>query len=269
MKFHQIFLSVLLTISAYGQSQPPSSPPSELNGNSGAQNQSGVAPGTILYVIKRFNIRTTDGLQGMAVGTKVTLVREDLGDYVVTDGTIEGKAPKEMFTTDLSTANSESKAESTKQAVASHNQVISQARASRYTRFTEEIQKKKEDLLYAPTRMFQTGSKKEEVDAFEKESKDTIDYLEKRLHTLQTLIAAMDSQDVPLEDTQHLIEAVSSRKVFIGMPKAFVLLSWGIPSDINRTIHESVDSEQWVYRRGQYSSDYVYIRDGKVESLQD
>lgn len=58
------------------------------------------APGTY-YVIKHFSLRSEDGLYGFPIGKKVTLVREDILDLVVTDGIKEGKAPKDSFTNDL------------------------------------------------------------------------------------------------------------------------------------------------------------------------
>ena len=61
-------------------------------------------PGTALYVVKRFHVRTEDGLQGFSEGKKVSFIREEAEDYVVSDGTIEGKASKDSFTTDAALA---------------------------------------------------------------------------------------------------------------------------------------------------------------------
>lgn len=63
--------------------------------------QSALSPGTTLFVIKRFSVTTGDGgLQGISPGKKVTLVREEMGDYIITDGSNEGRAPKSSFTND-------------------------------------------------------------------------------------------------------------------------------------------------------------------------
>jgi hypothetical protein len=55
------------------------------------------APSGKLYVIKRFSVTTSDGLHGFSPGKLVTLIREDLDSYVVTDGIVEGKASKDSF----------------------------------------------------------------------------------------------------------------------------------------------------------------------------
>ena len=59
--------------------------------------KSAISPGTSLFVVKRFAVRTKEGLQGFSPGKKVTLVREQNGEYVVTDGSIEGQAPVTSF----------------------------------------------------------------------------------------------------------------------------------------------------------------------------
>jgi hypothetical protein len=62
--------------------------------------------------------------------------------------------------------------------------------------------------------------------------------------------------------------AILDHRVAIGMPREAVLESWGRPSDINRTITESVTSEQWVYGTIP-NAKFVYLEDGLVTSLQD
>ena len=59
-----------------------------------------LAPGGKLYVIKRFSVTTGDGLHGFSPGKEVALVRVELDAYVVTDGIVEGKAPKDSFSVD-------------------------------------------------------------------------------------------------------------------------------------------------------------------------
>jgi len=67
--------------------------------------QSELSPGTSLFVIKRFSITTSDGgLQGISPGKKVTFIREEMGDYIITDGSNEGRAPKSSFTNDQEAA---------------------------------------------------------------------------------------------------------------------------------------------------------------------
>lgn len=60
---------------------------------------------------------------------------------------------------------------------------------------------------------------------------------------------------------------IKEGKVSIGMTAQDVLRSWGEPSKINTTINASGKSEQWVYRRGGFSAQYVYIDNGEVTSV--
>lgn len=72
------------------------------------------------------------------------------------------------------------------------------------------------------------------------------------------------------------MQLIRERKVEIGMTKNEVTLSWGRPSDINKTIGSGYYSEQWVY--GGYSSagsgsfspmGFVYFNDsGRVTTIQ-
>lgn len=58
--------------------------------------------------------------------------------------------------------------------------------------------------------------------------------------------------------------AIKKNEVFIGMNKDMVLLSWGKPSDINRTIGSWGTHEQWVYHSG-----YLYFENDKLTAIQD
>lgn len=62
------------------------------------------------------------------------------------------------------------------------------------------------------------------------------------------------------KDTQRILD----KKIWIGMTKEMLKLSWGTPDDINRTVTSYKVSEQWVY-----GTQYVYIDDGIVTAWQD
>jgi len=64
-------------------------------------------------------------------------------------------------------------------------------------------------------------------------------------------------------------EAIRNKQVMIGMTKDDVIASWGRPDDINRSISASGTSEQWVYERGDYDSQYVYFDNGVVSYISD
>ena len=268
MKIHLLLATTMLS-TVFAQNQTENTATSAPYNPSAEHVSSQVAPGTILYVLKRFSVKTEDGLQAFPVGKKVTLVRQDLSDYVVTDGTLEGRALLDFFTTESRSAAKQEKMEIENRNALVRKQARSQALSERFSPFVKEIQARKEDQLYKPTRLFQTGSSKAEVDSFKKQIAEQIDNLETRLKTLQALISDIDARGASFDQTQRLLDSVYERKVFIGMPKAFVFLSWGVPDDINRTMNENVSSEQWVYRHGRFDGQYVYISGDKVTSMQD
>lgn len=66
------------------------------------------------------------------------------------------------------------------------------------------------------------------------------------------------------EWNEHACEAISERKIFIGMTAEQLRAAWGRPENVNSTIHANSRHEQWVYGTG----NYVYVEDGVITSLQ-
>jgi hypothetical protein len=60
-----------------------------------------LAPEGELYVLESFSVQHATGVTGFPQGKQVTLVREDGGSFVVSDGQIEVSKPKSFFTRDL------------------------------------------------------------------------------------------------------------------------------------------------------------------------
>lgn len=58
--------------------------------------------------------------------------------------------------------------------------------------------------------------------------------------------------------------AIKNRKIFTGMDVNMLLMSWGKPLKINKSVGSWGVDEQWVYS----SDNYVYLRNGKVRSFQ-
>lgn len=56
---------------------------------------------------------------------------------------------------------------------------------------------------------------------------------------------------------------IKQRKIQIGMTDEQVLLSWGYPFRINKSVYAWGIEEQWVYERG-----YLYFKDGILKSYQ-
>ncbi len=69
------------------------------------------------------------------------------------------------------------------------------------------------------------------------------------------------------EEREAIEDAIRRKLVRIGMNEAQVIRSWGKPDDINRSVYESGVHEQWVYRRGDYESQYVYFENGIVDGI--
>jgi len=60
------------------------------------------------------------------------------------------------------------------------------------------------------------------------------------------------------------IDAILASKVFIGMTKEQATMSWGKPTDINRTTTKSGTREQWVYAL----DCYLYFEGNKLVAIQ-
>lgn len=66
--------------------------------------QERLAPAGVLYVVTAFSLKTDSGIHGFSKGKKVTLLREEGNQWVVSDGIAEAKAPKASFTNNLDVA---------------------------------------------------------------------------------------------------------------------------------------------------------------------
>lgn len=60
------------------------------------------------------------------------------------------------------------------------------------------------------------------------------------------------------------LKAIEEKEIFIGMSEPALIASWGRPDDINRSAWKGGSSEQYVYRRGDYKSQYVYIEKNQI-----
>lgn len=62
--------------------------------------------------------------------------------------------------------------------------------------------------------------------------------------------------------------AIQSGNVFIGMRAEDAVEAWGRPTKINRDIYESGVKEQWIYDRGDWRAQYIYVENGVVTAIQ-
>lgn len=63
-------------------------------------------------------------------------------------------------------------------------------------------------------------------------------------------------------------QAISQGRIVVGMTAAQAQAAWGSPTSVNRTVTAGSTHEQWVYRRGKMTTNYVYLDDGVVRSFQ-
>ncbi len=73
---------------------------------------------------------------------------------------------------------------------------------------------------------------------------------------------AMSSYEV------QLIEMANRGRVMAGMSADQVRIAWGRPTSINRSVSAGSVHEQWVYRHGPGSAQYIYLENGRVTSWQ-
>lgn len=62
--------------------------------------------------------------------------------------------------------------------------------------------------------------------------------------------------------------AIARGRVAVGMTAEEARGSWGSPTKINTSIGSYGKHEQWIYDRGNFVSQYVYIENGKVTAIQ-
>lgn len=75
--------------------------------------------------------------------------------------------------------------------------------------------------------------------------------------------ATVNSRDSRIEN------AISLRKVVIGMTSEQAIRAWGKPTKVNKTIGVGYSSEQWVYDNGAIGrSQYLYFDNGVLRSMQ-
>ena len=67
------------------------------------------------------------------------------------------------------------------------------------------------------------------------------------------------------------MDDVINRTYWIGMSKTELMLSVGLPNDINRENYGNGLREQWVYPKDIYSINayYFYVENNKITSYQD
>lgn len=69
-------------------------------------------------------------------------------------------------------------------------------------------------------------------------------------------------------DELRILQAIATARLTRGMTAAQVRSAWGAPTKINRSVGSYGVHEQWVYDRGNFRAQYVYLENGKVTGIQ-
>jgi len=102
-----------------------------------------------------------------------------------------------------------------------------------------------------------------------KDASGKVSYQEEPCETGQAQKELEIRKAAPLSaDEQRILGATASGKVTRGMTAAQVRSSWGAPTKINQSTGSYGVHEQWVYDRGNFRSQYVYLQNGVVTSFQ-
>lgn len=131
------------------------------------------------------------------------------------------------------------------------------------TQYCEE--RKDTDRLYITGITIENNEEKLHTDKSKKGSNLTLDECKE----IVNILLRFRHEDITKisDDTKDIIEGKGS----IGMSKTELLLSYGVPNDINTTTSFWGVNEQWVYNKNIYgiSAIYVYLDNNKVTSYQD
>ncbi|MEG1102362.1 MAG: DUF4124 domain-containing protein [Comamonas sp.] len=63
-------------------------------------------------------------------------------------------------------------------------------------------------------------------------------------------------------------DSMINGRIRIGMTSSQVQNAWGYPSKVNKSIGSYGTHEQWIYRNNGHNTQYVYIENGVVTSMQ-
>lgn len=91
--------------------------------------------------------------------------------------------------------------------------------------------------------------------------------------TPDEIMAAVEAQRErdkakPVRPVPVIAAEEPEKVVSVGMVRDAVLNAWGKPNAVNKTQMAHGTTEQWVYYRGRYKRQYVYLLNGVVRSVQ-
>ena len=71
-----------------------------------------------------------------------------------------------------------------------------------------------------------------------------------------------------VESSAPTLEKISRAEISIGMNRHELLMSWGVPNDVNSTTVSGGTSAQWVYGDPIYGANYVYLDNDVITAIQ-
>ena len=124
-----------------------------------------------------------------------------------------------------------------------------------------------EEGMLSAAREYLTGWDKDLPQKYKAEFNQLMANIDKNEKALQVK-AKIEEEKAKKEEARRIAKEKAERKkqgVSIGMTKEEVLQSmWGKPNDINRTIGEGYENEQWCYD----GYNYLYFEDGILTTIQ-
>lgn len=63
---------------------------------------------------------------------------------------------------------------------------------------------------------------------------------------------------------RQFVDEIDREEVALGMNPMEVILAWGEPDKVNKTVSAMGYQEQAVYRRGNYRAQFVHMTNGRV-----
>lgn len=200
-------------------------------------------------------------------GVEVSRVEAD-GLVVMTDSGI-AKIPFRMLPEAVKARYGYDPKKEASQAAANQMQaqaaMIQRTKESRFTPWVVEINRLRVEASAAPTNFAQSGHP---VAAGEEEKRRLLhaaESLEIRLNALRELASLYEQSGKNDAEVAVLVQSVMDGMVTVGMPGSGVLIAWGAPRKVNRTLAGESVSEQWIYSRERY----VYVDNGFVRSVQE
>jgi hypothetical protein len=148
-------------------------------------------------------------------------------------------------------------------------QLQSRAKEARWAKWHDHLKQMKDHLLYEPVHLRQQGATNHVVASFLSEQESLVQAFEEKFRAARRVVASEEEFGASEADLQRLVNSMFEGTVYIGMPEAAALVSWGPPTRKSATLDSSGTTEHWVYRRGRADHQHVFVSRGQVVLISD